>query len=285
MDTLKKLWWTWCDACVAVARSRPLARLWRWLKRTGNWLADLLTGQTGIAEGLGGWLDRLTLNDDPVFLRQRRWLSAFLERNGSQWFKIRLSALLLLSAGLVAVLHGGPASAWIAVGMGVSFIGDALLMEYRPISRLVRQFFLWGMIAFAAAQVCYIVALRPLYFQGGSYMMWPMYTMIGIYLVVSLLELLRTVLFNKRQPVLLRLCTLPYAALVSTMAGTAAGVCIATAGRGWALLLAGLLFYVSDMLVALTNFGSLKMRHRDFWVWLLYVPAQLLLILGTMWLT
>jgi len=64
------------------------------------------------------------------------------------------------------------------------------------------------------------------------------------------------------------------------MAGGAAGVCLATAGRGWAVLAGGALFMASDLLIALGDLGGIYMERKDRWVWITYVPAQLLLITG-----
>ena len=53
--------------------------------------------------------------------------------------------------------------------------------------------------------------------------------------------------------------------------------------RGSTMLLGGLLFYVSDTLIALNSFGSLRLKYQDLAIWTLYAPAQALLIAGV-WL-
>ncbi len=282
MKGLRRLWWAWCDACIRVADSRFLAATMDGIVRIGTRVGRALPKlyKSGVAEGLGAWLDKLTLNDDPVLAGPRGRVMAFVRRKGRVWIKIRIATILLVAAAIAMLLKNSAPSKWVCAGMAFSWLGAAMLMEFKPISAMVRQVFLWGMFCYALAQLCYIHALRLLYIASGSYMHWPMWALAGFFCLLSVLEMCRSVLPNTRQPIALRVGALPYAMLVSTMCGFAVAVCIATVGKGWLVMLAGILFYLSDMLVALNTLGGLRMQRRDFWVWILYAPAQLLLVWG-----
>ena len=70
---------------------------------------------------------------------------------------------------------------------------------------------------------------------------------------------------------------------MSLMAASACALFAAHPLRGCTMLLGGLLFYVSDTLIALNSFGSLRLKYPDLAIWALYAPAQALLIVGV-WL-
>jgi hypothetical protein len=263
-------------------RSPFLVHVLRLVRRVCGKLRGLW--QVGLAEGVGGWLDRLTLGDAPVLAGLRAKLAAFVHARGPVWFKIRISTALLVAACLAMVFSPGGGvgtpSAWVALGMGFSWVGDALLMRYPPARRAVRQYFLWSIAFFAAAQCCYIRMLYGLYAGAGDGTHWPMWLAVLIYAGTAMVAMCAFILPNEHQPLVLRLAAIPYALLVSWMAGSAVAVCVVTVGRGALLMAGGLLFYLSDALVTQARLGSVRLRYADFWIWVTYAPAQLFLILG-----
>ena len=265
------------------------AARWAWFSGTGLYRVLEKAFQFMTDNRVSKWMDRFTyVRRLPPELQDTRRRSVrlraawrgFLARGGAAWIKIRVSALLVGLAALLLVRERSAAMAWMCAGMGFSWLGDAMLMQYPPIRRAVRQYFLWGMGFFALAQGMYLMGLWTAYWRVGSQVTWPVWLLCGVYCLVALGELCWMVLPNRGQPLALRLGALVYALLLSLMAGLAAAVCVATRGRAWALLLGGLSFFVSDMLIALTDYGSLRLKHRDFWIWATYAPAQLLLLLG-----
>ncbi len=262
-----------------------MAELWeklkRAIKRAGKFLGDI--GRLLTEPVLGGMLDELTLNDAKPFGRTRAWAKR-LWRNAAeneQAVKIRISAILVLLASILTVIHPHRAMALVCAGVGFSFFGDAMIMRYPPIAKLVRQYFLWGMGCFAVAQILYQRAMLALYLGTGATAMWPLWIMVVAFGLLVLILLCAAVLFRPNQPLVLRAGALVYALLLAAMTGSTVAVCIATAGRGWPLMFGGLLFMISDLLIALTNLGGVHLEHREFWIWVTYVPAQLLLIFGT----
>lgn len=260
----------------------PFLRLWRkpFVRRIVEGVRKL--GVFLTEPVLGGYLDAYTSDNEPPFQRFRTRL-ARLAKNESvvNAIKIRISALLVLWAAILTAAHPGAPMALVCAGMGFSFFGDAMLMQYPPIRNMVRQYFLWGMGFFGAAQVCYLRAMWMLYARVRGVHPWPMYVAMSLYGLYALVLVGRLILFRPRQPLALRIGATVYAMLVAAMAGAAAAACFSTAGRGWGLLVGGLLFFISDMLIALTDFGGLKLAHKEAWIWGTYVPAQVLLITCT----
>ncbi len=271
---LERIWAAMCA---------PFLRLWQrpWVQgiaRRTQRVVRFLTEPV-----LGGLMDRYTADDAPPFRRFRAWLGyrfGLLMRR-EQRTKITVSAALVLLAAVCGVCKS-TTPMWLAcAGMGFSFFGDAMLMQYPPIRNLVRQYFLWGMGCFAAAQICYLRALWMIYAQRSDGQLWPLALMIALYALFALLQLGRCILFREQQPALLRALATLYGLLVASMAGAAAAVCFATAGRAWLLLVGGLLFFISDLLIALTDFGGMKLPRKEAWIWGTYVPAQLCILLST----
>lgn len=261
----------------------PFERLWRrpWMRRTVAFLHNI--GLLLTEPVMGGLLDEMTLNDAKPFRRTRAWMKYVWRQaaENEQAVKIRISAMLVLTAGILTAIHPQKPMALVCAGIGFSFFGDAMIMQYPPIRGMVRQYFLWGMGCFAVAQILYQRAMLGLYLRAGSTAMWPVWIMVAAFCLLALILLCARVLFRPNQPLALRIGALVYALLLASMTGSTAAACIATAGRGWPLLAGGLLFMISDLLIALTYLGGVHLEHKEFWIWVTYVPAQLLLIFGT----
>jgi hypothetical protein len=263
---------TFCSR--AFERLRAAARrVARFLNHLGAMLSEPV---------LGYILDGYTLKSAPPFRRVRALLQNGFGRvlQGGQRARIFASASLVLLAAVMTAAHPRPPMALMCAGMGLSFLGDAMLMQYAPIRSMVRQYFLWGEGCFAAAQALYLTGLRQVYVRASDNTLWPIQLISALFVALAVGVMLRLVLFRRGQPLVLRVGATLYAVLVGAMAGSAVATCLATAGRGWPLLLGGPLFLISDLLVALNDFGGMHMDNKDVWVWVTYVPAQALLILG-----
>lgn len=257
---------------------RGMFAMWQACRRFWGWLTRFVSH--GADERVASWLDQYTLQAGPPLVRTRAFLLRLFQPPHNMKVKITLSTLLWLLALLLKVLMGGRIASFMLLGMTLCWFGDALLMRYPPVSRWVRQYFLWGMSAFALAQIFYLSALWQLYFAAASQTHWVLFSALAATEGTALIILSRTVLPNRRQPLPLRLGALAYALLIGAMAGFSLAVCIATVGRGWAVMLGGLLFFTSDMLIALMDFGGLRTPYREVSIWSTYVPAQMCLIIG-----
>lgn len=195
--------------------------------------------------------------------------------------KMILTTLLLVLSMVLVLLDTNRTTALMCAGMGFSWLADAMLMGYPPVRRGFRQYFLWGMGGFACAQIAYTSAFMNVYAktQGADGLFVYLGTW-GIFALAGALIWLACIAFNHKQLAVLRVGTLVYAMLVSAMTAAACVVAISTTGRVWWLIPGAIFFYISDMMIALFDFGSVKVKHPDGWIWLFYAPAQLLLITG-----
>ncbi len=197
--------------------------------------------------------------------------------------KIAVTSGLLMFALFAYVNSPNRFTALCCAAMGFSWLGDALLMQYPPVTHGIRQYFLWGMAAFFGAQVCYTTLFLRLGYALGAQSLLVVYGFIAVFVVAGIVIWACTILRNPAQMLALRVGALFYSVVVSLMAASACALFAAHPLRGCTMLLGGLLFYVSDTLIALSSFGSLRLKYPDLVIWSLYAPAQALLIAGV-WL-
>lgn len=269
-------WWARAQARLS-ARCRRMAA---WLRRTTR-----LIQQGSPAEYVAQKLDAFTVEGEQARrIRRRKAIARTLACVDAHIMKIKivLSSLLLAFAGTACVFNPNAFTALGCAAMGFSWLGDALLMQYPPVARRLRQYFLWGMAAFFCAQACYTRLFLRLGEALGTQSLLVVYGFIAVFVAAGVAAWVRTMALNRAQMLVLRIGALLYAVIVSLMAASACALFVARPWPGLMMLVGGLMFYVSDLLIALSNFGSLRLRHRDITIWALYAPAQALL-LGGVW--
>ena len=182
-----------------------------------------------------------------------------------------LASLLFVLLGVVcAARTGGAYAALLVAGLVFGAAGDALLqlMDCRP--REKEKFFRAGLGAFLLGHVFYIVAFGML---GGA-SLWAVLGAAALFALLFCLQFpLRLDLGAQKLPVYL------YAAVISLMAAFAVGAG-GTGGRGVLAALGGLLFVVSDAILALIFFSPLKKKRLPAWNLITYYAAQILLALS-----
>ena len=154
----------------------------------------------------------------------------------------------------------------IAVGMSFGILGDLLLAHLLPL----QQSFLTGTAAFAAGHIAYIAPILSL----TPHVQWAIE---GGALLVGLAGWHLAVFRGGKASGLLRWAALPYALLLATTVGVAAGLAIQTP-QFVTLAIGAALFLVSDLLVAGEQFGQQRFPHSGEAVWLTYGPAQMLIV-------
>ena len=184
--------------------------------------------------------------------------------------RLASSAILVVAAwSWYAVARATPAVAGfallIAVGMTLGFLGDLLLAEALPL----RQGFLAGIAAFALGHIAYIAAIlsQTPHVQWGIEVLALLVGLVGWYPLV----------YRGREKAVLRWASLPYALLLATTAGLAAGLALQRPVL-LSLAVGAALFLMSDLLVAGERFGRLRFPHIGDLVWLTYGPAQALIV-------
>lgn len=211
--------------------------------------------------------------------------------------RLKLACMgLLLAFAVVAAMQIGHAWQWlVCLALVFSLLGDALLARVRFLTeRLPVDPFLAGMGSFALAQICYSIAFwksmqgmpalntrLPGMAIGAEVLPWSM----PVYLLVGLLCWTLVVLRSGKTADL-KAASLVYCCLLCAMASFAFSAAFTGVSIVWPLMLGGVLFMVSDGFIAARIFTGRFASDRTYEiaVWGTYLPAQILLTLGTSWL-
>lgn len=182
-----------------------------------------------------------------------------------------LASLAFVCLGLLGAACAGGAYAWLTwIGLILGAAGDVLLqfMDCRPKER--EPFFRAGLGAFLIGHVFYIVAFALL----GRVTGWAVLLAAVLFAALFLLQFpARMDLKGQKVPVY------AYAAVISVM--TAFAVLSFGAGARGALVgLGGILFLVSDAILALIFFSPLREKSLPTWNLITYYAAQILLALS-----
>jgi hypothetical protein len=160
----------------------------------------------------------------------------------------------------------------LAVGMSLGCIGDFFMARLIPIKEPV----LGGIAAFGLGHVAYITAfvwagngfgLDSPTQRWGALAAWLLFGLAGWYVVV----------FRGQRVTPLHYAALPYALLLSATAGLATGLAL-QAPLLLSLAVGAALFLFSDLLLAAQLFNNLHFNLIGDAVWLLYGPAQMLIV-------
>lgn len=182
-----------------------------------------------------------------------------------------LASLAFVCLGLLGAARAGGAYAWLTwIGLILGAVGDVLLqfMDCRPKER--EPFFRAGLGAFLIGHVFYIVAFALL----GRVTGWAVLLAAVLFAALFLLQFpARMDLKGQKVPVY------AYAAVISVM--TAFAVLSFGAGARGALVgLGGILFLVSDAILALIFFSPIREKSLPTWNLITYYAAQILLALS-----
>ena len=182
-----------------------------------------------------------------------------------------LASLAFVCLGLLGAARAGGAYAWLTwIGLILGAAGDVLLqfMDCRPKDR--EPFFRAGLGAFLIGHVFYIVAFALL----GRVTGWAVLLAAVLFAALFLLQFpVRMDLNGQKVPVY------AYAAVISVM--TAFAVLSFGAGARGALVgLGGILFLVSDAILALIFFSPIREKSLPTWNLITYYAAQILLALS-----
>ena len=203
----------------------------------------------------GGWL----LGKDPQ--RYRRM---------PVWTRMASSALLVLLGWYGFLLApDGEATTYarlIVVGMTCGFVGDLLMAGLLPAPSRV----LGGIAAFGVGHVTYIAAIAGYRPVIGWVVGLGLLAAAGLFYAVFLRN-------KKRSPLLW--AALVYSLLLAATAGLGISLALQAPIFG-VLAVGGLLFFTSDLILALELFNRTRFPYLGDWVWLTYGPGQALIVLS-----
>lgn len=197
------------------------------------------------------------------------------------WSRMASSAVLLTAAfSWYLFARGTPAAGYallVAVGMTFGFLGDLLLAGVLPGGRNM----ILGIVAFGVGHVFYITALLRLAAATGLTAPGPRWGALAVGLLVGLvgwyLVVWRGAGLAGIAMSTVHWIALPYALLLATTAGLAAGLALQD-GRFIPLAIGAGLFLLSDLILAGEMFSGLNFRLIGDVIWLTYGPAQMLIV-------
>ncbi len=189
--------------------------------------------------------------------------------------RVLLSLSLLLSAFLIALSLRHSIGWLILSGMTLSFLGDMFNASVIPLPAPR----LGGMAAFGIAHPLYIAAFYCL-LEPANVLTSPYFWL--LLAAAWLLTVLGWYLFVRNSEIspLLNAGSLGYALLLGTAVVFAFMLGLKLGGWWWLVFPGTILFYISDMIIGITDFGGTALKRPHLWIWLTYIPAQMGIIYG-----
>ncbi|WP_068773384.1 lysoplasmalogenase [Paenibacillus sp. FJAT-26967] len=189
----------------------------------------------------------------------------------------RMCISLTLTAAAFALWRGNqdsPYAEWVFWGMAWSFIGDLTMAGLIP----MRHRLIGGMATFAVAHGFYIAAFTAALNNEGVSVLNTGLILAGvIYLVLLIAGWLRYIR-NLQAPYGYNAGAFVYGLWISIMASVAVALAWGLGAAHWVTALGGLLFVISDFIIAVVTIGAKPFRHNAYWVWLTYVGAQMCIV-------
>lgn len=193
-----------------------------------------------------------------------------------RWTRMASSATLVLAGWswfIIARENSGQSYAlFLAIGMTFGFLGDLVLAGLLPGGRNV----LAGIAAFGVGHIFYIIGIVRFANQHGlddparrwgALIVWLLIAAICWYLLI----------YRNQEVTTLHWAALPYALLLASTTGFAAGVALQSA-LFWGLAVGAALFLLSDLILAAELFSGLKFKSIGDVIWLTYGPGQMLIV-------
>jgi hypothetical protein len=173
----------------------------------------------------------------------------------------------------------GAATVFVPLGMSFSFLGDFFNLQFPVLSRRVREPLFLGILSFAAAQLCYILAI---------FYLVPLQMLVRDGALVPILAALVVVpailfffgVYDRTRPKSVMFGAFFYGFILGAMAALAVSAAIAFGGA-WIFVAAGAgMFLLSDAIMGQTTIRGRHPRTEFQVPWLTYLAAQGLIIGG-----
>ena len=188
-----------------------------------------------------------------------------------------LSSLILVVAAWMwfAISQGTPIdvfAGWVATGMTFGFLGDIFMAKILNLEPHI----LFGMLAFGIGHIMYIIGTWMVALPHN--LPFPDLPTLVVWWLIAILAWYLVVYRNSDKSLLIYLA-LPYALLLASTVGF-------TMSLTWLdptftlVTIGAILFLISDLLLATQLFKNVHFKSIGDVVWLLYGPAQMLIVLG-----
>ncbi len=159
----------------------------------------------------------------------------------------------------------------VAVGMALGFVGDLFMANVFKQENHV----LFGMLAFAAGHVCYMLGFREIAVHFGLHDL-ASYAL-ALVLTWGVALVLWFTLIRKPGGDVMQYAALSYALFLASMAGFALGLALQQ-GAFLPLAIGALSFLVSDALIAARIFAGRSFAYLGDVIWATYILAQTLIV-------
>ena len=174
-----------------------------------------------------------------------------------------------------------------AAALCLLWLSAAMESGYEPVAGGVRQTYIAStLLRTGAASLMLISYLGSYVAQGVPSNVVLQSTMI-IMLFIHAVLYLGLVLFNRRQPAVLRLLAGATGVMPALTAAAALALCASYLFRPWPLPAAGvmsaagaMLAFLCDELITIKNLGGIRLKYYSIWVCLLLVGGYFLMLLG-----
>ncbi len=196
------------------------------------------------------------------------------------WMRLGSSLALVIAAWSWFVFTLGNTNGsfmfWIALGMTSGFVGDLFMAR---VLRIFKEHLLGGMGSFGLGHIAYIIALLTVGDQTGLNASGPRWTAWIIWLLIGIVGWFLVIWRGRSRSSFLRWAALPYALLLSSVAGFAFGLALQSA-TFLPIAIGTALFFVSDLILSAQVFSDLYFPLIGDVIWLAYGPAQMLIVFG-----
>lgn len=219
-----------------------------------------------------------------AFFEEKARLLAVLDDAG---MRLRFATTLFLFglAALGTLAVGGREMALCAEMICLLLLSTAMELGYEPICGGIRQRYLFSVCLRTLALSIPLADYFPRYIAYGVMsnivLQCAMLAMIGAHLALFC----ALILFNKRQPLLLRLFSgvlgiVPALTAASGLALAAAGFAQGQMASGILRAAGILLAFFGDRLMAVTALGGIRLKYESVWEWLLICGGSMLMMTG-----
>lgn len=202
--------------------------------------------------------------------------SADANQRMPQWTRLGSSAVLVVAGwSWYVVTRNHEANSfilWLAIGMSFGFLGDLFMAGVMPGGRNV----LGGMATFGLGHVAYIIGIWRYGNQLGLTNDSSRWVSLAIWWIIGAVAWY-FVVYRGQQPTTLHKAALPYALLLASTVGVAAGLALQHNQFTW-LAVGAALFLISDLILAAQLFNNTTFPLIGDVIWLTYGPGQMMIV-------
>jgi len=186
-----------------------------------------------------------------------------------------------------ALGSGRSGMAVMAASLCLLWLSSAVESGYEPVSSGVRQRYVVSTLLRTASVSLMLISYFGSYVAQGVPSNVVLQSTMIIMLFIHAVLYLGLVLFNMRQPAVLRLLAGATGVMPSLTAAAALALCASYLFRPWPLPAAGvlsaagaMLAFLCDELITIRNLGGIRLKYYSIWVCLLMIGGYFLMLLG-----